>query len=266
MSFFEITSASNPKFKRWKKLLSSSQARRIERAFIAEGAHAGFAALDSGTAPVCVITRKGELGAEACTLLKSFSSTSVYRLDKKLYESIAPVPEGIGLMYEFNVPEEKELYPIRADAVYLDGVQDAGNAGTILRTALAAGVTYAATSAGSVDLYSPKTLRAGMGAQFSLHIMQGIAPSELKSLFKARILCAEAKGGTSIYSDPAWAKGHTIWIFGSEGQGVSQAALSSSDQIMYVPIDRRSESLNVSAAAAVCLFEQCRLRNRGGAA
>ena len=144
--------------------------------------------------------------------------------------------------------------------LYLDGVQDPGNVGTLIRTAVAAGISCIVASRGSASLWSAKALRAGMGAHFSAKLYEDIDPVDLPDLFDATRLAADARGGEDLYQASGWENGHTVWMMGAEGPGLSQVALSQAERRLYIPIIRDCESLNVGAAAAVCLFEQRRRR------
>lgn len=141
--------------------------------------------------------------------------------------------------------------------MYLDGVQDPGNAGTLLRTAAAAGIGDVLAGAATASLWSPKTLRAGQGAQFRLRLHEQVNPDALPSLLDGEWIGADARGGDSLWTAllPA---GPVGWVFGGEGAGLSAAARSVCRRVISIPIDSAVESLNVAAAAAVCLFERRR--------
>ena len=131
----------------------------------------------------------------------------------------------------------------------------------IIRSAAASGVDAVVTGPGTAAVWSPKVLRAGMGGHFALRILEGVAPEALREAYEGRIAAADARGGRDLYDESAFGfSGPVCWIFGAEGPGVSERALAVSDVRLYIPIDGRVESLNVSAAAAVCLFEMRRRR------
>ena len=123
-----------------------------------------------------------------------------------------------------------------------------------------AGVTVIAASRDSASLWSPKALRAGMGAHFAAQLYENVDVTDLAGAFDATRLAADARGGSDLYETPDWEAGHTVWMMGAEGPGLSQAALSVAEKRLYIPIIKDCESLNVGAAAAVCLFEQRRRR------
>ena len=162
-----------------------------------------------------------------------------------------------------------------ADGILLDGVQDPGNVGSLLRTAAAAGVRWAMATKGTAELSSPKALRAAMGGHFSIALREGLSPEMVLHLMEASgvlpvaaVLADEAsdqlmQSTRSVFES---APGHVlnerrplVWVFGQEGAGVSQAILAWPNlQRVTIPQANAVESLNVAAAAAICLFERRR--------
>lgn len=144
-----------------------------------------------------------------------------------------------------------------ARTVVLDRVQDAGNVGSILRSACAMGVEQVVALKGSAALWSPKVLRAAMGAHFGLHMVEQIEPEQLCELQVPLV-------ATSSHTDQVLPKlrlpDPCAWLFGHEGQGVSATLLSRCDLTVGIPQPGGEESLNVAAAAAVCLYEAMRQR------
>ena len=145
-----IESEANAKFKRWKKLARDARAVRKERATLMEGIHLMQVALESGCRVNAVLidadraTREArELALELCRK----SGADLFALSPALYDQLSPVEHGVGVMCEAAVPPAPADDAWKsADALYLDGVQDAGNAGTLIRTAVAAGVRVVAAS------------------------------------------------------------------------------------------------------------------------
>lgn len=270
-----ITSDANERVKRWRKLAAQPRAIRKEGACLAEGLHLAMSARDAGLAPAAVLLRDGPRDPESERLARQLLAlaadqgrrSKAYLLSPAVYESIAPVENGAGIMLEIPVPEPRD--PARfagEDVLYLDGVQDAGNAGTLIRTAVASGVRVIAASPRTACLWSPKVLRSAMGAHFGAEIIENLPADEMARLFRGRKLAADARGGRDIYLTEGWEKGSTVWLMGAEGPGLSDAALEAADMRLYIPIESATESLNVGAAAAVCLFEQKRRRLLASAA
>ena len=144
------------------------------------------------------------------------------------------------------------------DAVILDRVQDPGNVGAILRTAAAAGVTRVLTTPGTAWCWAPKVLRAAMGAHFALAIHESHAWEALLPLLRVPLAGTLAHGGGSLFDQDLVAA--CAWVFGSEGDGLDAAIAQRLDWRVTIPQARTVESLNVAAAAAICLFEQRRQR------
>lgn len=145
--------------------------------------------------------------------------------------------------------------------VCLDAIQDPGNFGTILRTAEAAGASGIISLKGSVDAFAPKTLRSAMGSAFRLPISTDVSLEELLATLPATGLkiVATAAEGETVYSNFDWQQ-PSIVIFGNEANGVRPELLKHADAQISIPLRAPVESLNVSAAAAVILFEAARQR------
>jgi TrmH family RNA methyltransferase len=255
-----ISSTDNPIYRRLKKLATSARACRDARRTLIEGLHLLQAALDARAPIVTVLTRGDDVSAEAIELARETVPRGAKLIDlaPKLYDAISPVEHGVGVLaeIEFQVPPWPKQ--IAEDAIYLDNVQDPGNVGTLLRTAAAAGVRHAIAGQGCAYLWSPKVMRAAMGAHFALAVYEQIGLQQLRAVFKGEILAADATAGTNLF-EAHWVR-PTLWLFGGEGQGLSVDAAALADQRLKIPIETTVESLNVAAAAAVCLFEQRRRR------
>lgn len=264
MRIVSIQSEENANVKRWKKLSENARAVGKLGLTLAEGAHLAQTALEKGADVRALMLREGEVSAEAKALFAAYEakgSIPLFTLKESLFEAASPVKHGVGICIELAVPkEELPDAALSVDAVYLDGVQDAGNVGTILRTALAAGVRYAALSPKTSRVWSPKVLRAAMGAHFSMTLFEDVPAENLAQIFSSKRLAADARGGSDLFRLEGWEKSPTVWMFGAEGPGLSDEALSVSKERFLIPIESDCESLNVAAAAAVCLFEQKRRR------
>lgn len=148
------------------------------------------------------------------------------------------------------LPPDAAIEP-REATVVLDRLQDAGNVGSILRTAGAFGVRQVLALKGTAGLWSPKVLRAGMGAHFGLRLIEGLDVGSLAALKVPRLATSSHAGlilGQSDLPRPC------AWILGHEGQGVSEALMAQCDATVCIPQPGGEESLNVAAAAAICLF------------
>ena len=140
----------------------------------------------------------------------------------------------------------------------LESVQDPGNVGSLIRTAVAAGVRQIVLSAGCADVWSPRCLRAAQGAQWLADIYTDQSLSEFLASYRGDVAATVLEGGENLYAQSL--KQPVAWLFGNEGQGLSQGLADSANQRVTIPMPGAMESLNVNAAAAICLFEQVRQR------
>lgn len=259
-----VESDANPRFKRWKRLALEPRAVKRERATLLEGLHLLGVVHDDPEAKVEALMISEAANAEARALAEALAQKRglrLYRLAKRLYDQISPVENGVGCMCELAIPEAPEAAQwAEDDVLYLDGVQDAGNVGTLIRTAAAAGFPTIVCNIGTASVWSPKVMRAGMGAHFSVRIVENFPPEKLRQSYRGRIFAADARGGRDLFASPDYADGPCCWVMGAEGPGVSAAALAVTDACFYIPIEPGVESLNVGAAAAVCLFDARRRR------
>lgn len=258
-----IDSAVNARFKRWKRLAHETRMVKKERASLIEGIHLVEVVRDADTDVMAVIVDAERVTEEALALARQtceIKHAHLFFMASGLYNELSPVEHGVGVMAEIALPDPLEAIPEGTDVLYLDGVQDAGNAGTLIRTAVAAGIKTIVASPTTALLWTPKVLRAGMGAHFGATIIENIDAQSLREGFAGRILAADARGGEDLFAAGDYTGGAVAWIMGAEGPGVSAEALAVTDQRFYIPISKDCESLNVGAAAAVCLFDTVRRR------
>jgi TrmH family RNA methyltransferase len=195
---------------------------------------------------------------------------ATWLLDAKLFAEISQVETSSGWGLVIPVPAQAQPIArrpndghasVQGDVVILDRLQDPGNAGTILRSAAASGISAVWAVTGTVDLWSPKVLRAAMGAHFVVEIVESM--SEEAVLLRAHELgvnvlaTANSSNAVPLYAPTLNLCDRLAWIFGQEGDGVSNTLLARS-QTVVIPQSDQVESLNVAAAASVCLFETLR--------
>lgn len=162
----EISSSHNEIYKHLKKLLSSSKHRRQTGQTVLEGVHLCQGYLKNVGMPLmCVYTDHAKENVEALQIIEQCEHLSVEAvlISQSKFQSISILESGIGIMFVVAQPELKATGSISENALLLDGIQDPGNLGTILRTAAAAGISSVYVSEGSVGAWSPKVLRSGMG-------------------------------------------------------------------------------------------------------
>jgi TrmH family RNA methyltransferase len=166
--------------------------------------------------------------------------------------------QGVSLAFLIETPQPSLPERLTEDAIYLDRVQDPGNVGSILRTAVAAGITRVVTAPGTAWVWSPKVLRAGMGAHFALQVHEGVGWGELEARIEMPRLAARPQNASELWLTDL--RSPALWLFGNEGAGLDPLIDPQTVQWIRIPQSDRVESLNVAAAAAVCLFEQRRQR------
>lgn len=254
-----ITSESNPRFRQWLKVASSARHARESGLALAEGLHVIDAAHESGQRFDSVLVRRRAADTAVAARAEVFAAAGVdvYELAAPLYDRLSPVEQGVGLMGLFAYPRHPVPERSRADLLYLDGVQDPGNVGALLRVAAAAGVGTVLARRNTAALWSSKVLRAAQGAHFRLRLCEDVEPSRLAAALDGRWLGAAAHGSASLWSCPMPA-GAVGWAFGAEGTGLASDTESTCHALVTIPIASGIESLNVASAAAVCLFERRR--------
>jgi len=255
-----IVSEANPAFRRWLRIATAPRAARSIGLTLAEGIHLAQAALACAAPIDAIVIRRGSRHPHIETLLDTLSaSTPRYELGAALYDRIAPVEKGVGLLLVLPIPDLPLPRRVASDLVYLDGVQDPGNVGALIRTAAAAGVVHVLAAVGTASLWSPKALRAGMGAHFRIGLHERVTPAQLPDTVDGEWIAAVAHGASSLWDHDLGDRA-LGWIFGAEGAGPSLEALSVCHRRVRIPTSTSVESLNVAAAAAVCLFERLRRR------
>jgi len=253
-----IGSRDNPLVKRVRALGRSARACRNSGETLLDGPHLVAEALRAAVPIKALLVAESAFGrpeqAKLCETLAEVSRL----LPDDLFRQLSPVETPSGIVALIDLPPAPHA-AIDQDLIVLDAVQDAGNVGTILRTAAAAGVRQAALSEGCAQAWSPKVLRAGMGAHFRIGIIEHADVAGLlknyAGIVAATVLAPDA--GELYRCDLS---GPVAWLFGSEGAGLSPALVGLATHRIAIPMAAEVESLNVACAAAVCLFEQLRQR------
>jgi len=253
-----IRSRNNPRVRRWQRLVRETGERRRERRALIEGPHLLETWVAHRGAPACVMVAESALsGAGIAALARRFEGIAVVLADAVM-RAITDVRAPQGIAAEIAIPEPREPLGRASSCVFLDGVQDAGNVGAILRSAAAFGFVDVVLGAGCADPWSPKVLRAAAGAHAVLCIRESQDLGAAIDAFGGSTYWTAPRGG--IAPGVADLAGRTGWIFGSEGQGVAPGVAARAAGAVTIPLAAGSESLNVAAAAAVCLYESRRRR------
>lgn len=254
-----ISSRDNPRVRRWRKLLQDARERRRTRRAIIEGPNLLAACLDSGAVPEAVMVSESALARAEIRNLAARTGVPPAILADSVFASISDAETPAGVAAEIALPAAVPELPASDCCVFLEAVQDAGNVGTILRSAAAFGVRDAVLGRGCADPWSPKALRAAAGAHFSMRIAHNCDLATALQSFGGRAVCTMPRGGTPLAE--AELSGRIGWIFGAEGQGVSDAIAAAVQLKVTIPIPDATESLNVAAAAAICFYEMIRRKH-----
>lgn len=251
-----LTSRDNPKVKRWTKLAADARYRRSEKRALIEGPHLLAAALQHGCKPIAVLaTEEGAADAEISRLITGSALRPVL-LSRSIFRMIVDSETPQGVAAEIAIPEAGR--EAGGPTVFLEGVQDPSNVGAILRSAAAFGAKRVVLDRACADAWSPKALRAGMGGHFALGIEVTEDLGAELNAFRGTLLCTVPRGGRPI--GEVELGGDPGWIFGGEGSGLSEETLRKAPLRVTIPMSAATESLNVAAAAAICLYETSRKR------
>jgi TrmH family RNA methyltransferase len=252
-----ISSHDNPIFKRLKKLAESARARREARMTLLDGEHLLAAYLDAGGQPHTLV-RAASFGMDR---LAPFAVRCPHAkalvMPDALFAEIVPVATPTGVLAEaaWLNPPAIEATPL---IIVLEDIQDPGNLGAMLRSGAAAGATLAVLSKGCHDPWSPKALRGGQGAQFVLPLRAGEEVPAWLSGFAGQSVALTLAEDSDFYALDL--TGPTALVVGNEGAGLSADVCSVASMRAQIPMTGRVESLNVSAALAVAVFEAMRQR------
>ena len=255
----EIASADNPRFKALLKLAHSSRARREVRCSLLDGIHLVAAYQQNvGAAEELVVSRSGLDNPEIRGLLEGMAPRATLVLSDALFKRLSTVETPTGVLAVIITPRPPDV-PAEIDAcVMLEDIQDPGNLGSILRSAAAAGVRQVFLSTHCVHAWSPRVLRAGMGAHFMTEIHEQCDLLALVQRCKGTVIATSHLAKASIFDTDLG--GETAFLFGNEGAGLSQALAQAAHVVVAIPMQGTGESLNIAAAAAICLFERVRQR------
>lgn len=258
----QIQSPQNETLKSLAKLLDSAKERRKHRLAVLEGSHLLETFLQQNQQPEQVFVPESRWHeSETQNLLGRLPEHKITLLATSALSKINSLTHGEVLTSVFRLPENPSPAHV-GDCVVLERVQDAGNLGTILRSAAAAGVGRVILSRDCVDVWSPKVLRAAMGAHFLLQIHEDVDLLAWRKTYRGRVLITalNAQSQSLYHLNLKENETGNAWIFGNEGAGVSPELLAQADVCVHIPMLGATESLNVAMAASVCLFEQMRQR------
>jgi TrmH family RNA methyltransferase len=245
-----LSSRDNPLLQKVRKLNGDPAAYRTQGQVWLEGDHLVEAALQRGGAVEELVFAESAWGDRPDWRQWASRARRAVQVPDALFKGLSGLesPARIGAL--ITTPSPPPIEP-QAASIVLDRLQDTGNVGSILRSAAAFGVRQVLALKGTAALWSPKVLRAGMGAHFALQLIEGLAVDDLQAL-KVPLLATSSHGGLLL--GQAALPRPCAWVLGHEGQGVEPSLMALCAQTVRIPQPGGEESLNVAAAAAVCLF------------
>jgi TrmH family RNA methyltransferase len=252
-----ITSRDNPLLVRLRKLARHPGEYRRQGQVLLEGEHLCQAWAERGGVQALhlLITESAWQEGRLLGLVNAAAATAI--VSDAAMAGVGMLETPAAVAFVVSLPEQAVVRP-DASSVVLDRVQDAGNVGSILRSAAAFGFTQIFALRGTASLWSPKVLRAGMGAHIGLRLIEGLNEQALDELAMPLL-------GTSSHASEALPRAALpwpcAWVFGNEGEGMSDSLASRCATRLRIPQPGGEESLNVAAAAAVCLYESARRRD-----
>jgi TrmH family RNA methyltransferase len=248
----EITSRKNPLVVHMKKLGADSAYRREQGEFLCDGEKLFHEALDYG-AEITAVLYSGRAPDG------NLPDALLHKVDKSLLDAVSPLKTPQSIVFSCRIPKPSARNDRQGLTVILEGLQDPGNVGTIIRTAAAFGIRQVLLAGGCADPYNPKTVRATMGAVFR----QPVAETDLdgiKALKEQGLRLYGAALGPGSRDIRELSPGDAAVAIGSEGRGLSEELLALCDGKIIIPMTPDSESLNAAVAAAIVMWEAAKER------
>jgi TrmH family RNA methyltransferase len=248
-----ITSRQNQKIKRIKQLTSQAKFRKKENAYVVEGIRLLEEALQANQKPEQVLyTSDLDQRGQALVQIFQDQQVSCELTAPDILNAASDTENSQGIMAVF--PINPLPFPDRKDLVLIaDEIRDPGNLGTLMRSSLAAGVDMLLLPPGTVDLYSPKVIRSGMGAHFRLPAIYAPWDKILQLTTGMVLYLADMNQGKSCWETDL--TGPLGIILGGEAHGPGKDAREFANHMIHIPMNTHSESLNAAAAGAILLFE-----------
>jgi TrmH family RNA methyltransferase len=250
-----IESRSNPLYKQLFKWQSS--AGRRDEPILLEGVHLCEAFLALGRQPQYALFAQARIHEpQLVRLIDKLSEEVCCTLSGSLLGNLSNVDTDQGVLFVVKPSSPPLPEQLTGNMLWLDRVQDPGNVGTLLRTAAAAGIVRVLASTGTASLWSPKVLRSAQGVHFGLRLHEHVDLVAATRALTVPLIVTTLGDATDLFDTKL--PPHAAWVFGHEGQGVSQSLIDLAALRLKVEHAPSVESLNITAAAAVCLFEQRR--------
>ena len=257
-----IQSKDNLRVRRWRRLLADSGLRQSEGRALVEGSHLVNEALVRGVSLENLIVRQSAESDPAVAQIircAQLAQVALVVLADRVFDALSELDSAGSIAAEVRLPAGLADLQQASSCVFLERIQDPGNIGAIIRSAAALGVASVVTDAGCADPWSGKALRAGQGGHFCLDLRRSTDMGEDMNRFGGIVIGTVPAGGEA----PAGIdlRGRVGWVFGSEGAGLSRELSARCSRLASIPMPGTTESLNVAAAAAICLYEAARQRS-----
>ena len=255
-----ISSKENKRIKALKKFNSSASYRREEGVFVAEGLRLCADALDSGAKVISAFFSESFADKESSFVERTIGTIKeAFILKDSIFSAVADTKTPQGVLFVIKTLDKTIDFDTIKDngkVLALENVQDPVNLGTILRTAEALGIDAVALSSGCCDVYSPKVVRGSMGAVFRLpmHITDDL-PGFIEGFNRFGTSYAAVLDEDSVSLSDGLEKGAVLAVVGNEGNGMTREAIAACTNKLYIPMRGGAESLNVSAAAGIIIWE-----------
>jgi TrmH family RNA methyltransferase len=269
-----VTSRENPFFKQLFKLARSRQQRKATGLTLLDGSHlvdAYFSGVRNyaleGPKKI-ILNQSRRQDAEITSLLANRRvNEEVIVLADPLFREISSVKMATGIIALIPIPSPETILMRKRERnenlyVLLEAIQDPGNLGSIMRSAAAAAASDIYLSEGCADAWSPKVLRAAMGAHFLVRVHEQADLAEVARTFSGKVVATSLKAEKSLYQTRL--TGSVAFVFGNEGAGLTDVLVQSANEHIIIPMPGGTESLNAAAAAAVCFFERVRQLDLAG--
>jgi TrmH family RNA methyltransferase len=251
-----VSSRHNPRLREAARLLASSRDRRKANRCVLEGEHLVAVYCERVGAPeTLVVTEEALANASLAALVARVSAADVLVVPRAAFAELATLPAEIGVL-AVVAPPAPDPAPPGGFCLLLEDIQDPGNAGSMLRSAAAAGARQVYLSKGCAFAWAPRVLRAGQGAHFHLAIHEDVdLPAWARAYRKGggHVAATVARGGEALFGAKLGRR--VALAVGNEGAGLSPALLAEADVRVTIPMPGGVESLNAAAAAAVALFD-----------
>jgi TrmH family RNA methyltransferase len=257
MKVTPVTSAQNPSLKRI-RLLHERAGREKEGLFLLEGAKVLNEAFARGITIHDVVVSKN-FWTEGMPNVDQAHLNSMSVVDDKLFKELMTTQSPSGVIAVGTARQYSFADCLKGEETLVvvgEAIQDPGNAGTLIRAALAFGASGVVLTKGSVDAYNPKVVRSAMGALFALPVVTGVEAGTVAAQLKSanvRVLALEPSTGKRLCDTNL--RGSVAVVLGNEGNGLSQDALNLADELVTIPMTETTESLNVAVCGAIVLYE-----------